>query len=175
MKNFSLYIVTDPHYFENKLGASGPAYERRSRTDQKCIAETGAIIDAGFDKIAADKETNVVVLPGDLVYRAEKASHLGFIEKLRALQNQGKKIYVLTARHDYCNDGNTPCGFVGEEEIPAEGTRRDELRGLYYDFGFKQAISEHLPTLSYVVQLTDGIRLLVLNCDGDSKDFKGLP
>ena len=173
MKNFSLYIVTDPHYFENKLGASGPAYERRSRTDQKCIAETGAIIDAGFQKIAADKETNVVVLPGDLVYRAEKASHLGFIEKLRALQKQGKEIYVLTARHDYCNDGNTPCGFVGEEEIPAEGTRRDELRGLYYDFGFKQAISEHLPTLSYVVQLTDGIRLLVLNCDGDGKDFKG--
>lgn len=173
MKNFSLYIVTDPHYFENKLGASGPAYERRSRTDQKCIAETGAIIDAGFQKIAADKETNVVVLPGDLVYRAEKASHLGFIEKLRALQNRGKEIYVLTARHDYCNDGNTPCGFVGEEEIPAEGTRRDELRGLYYDFGFKQAISEHLPTLSYVVQLTDGIRLLVLNCDGDGKDFKG--
>lgn len=173
MKNFSLYIVTDPHYFENKLGASGPAYERRSRTDQKCIAETGAIIDAGFQKIAADKETNVVVLPGDLVYRAEKASHLGFIEKLRALQSRGKEIYVLTARHDYCNDGNTPCGFVGEEEIPAEGTRRDELRGLYYDFGFKQAISEHLPTLSYVVQLTDGIRLLVLNCDGDGKDFKG--
>ena len=162
MKNFSLYIVTDPHYFENKLGASGPAYERRSRTDQKCIAETGAIIDAGFQKIGADKETNVVVLPGDLVYRAEKASHLGFIEKLRALQSRGKEIYVLTARHDYCNDGNTPCGFVGEEEIPAEGTRRDELRGLYYDFGFKQAISEHLPTLSYVVQLTDALEQIRL-------------
>lgn len=173
MENFSLYIVTDPHYFENKLGASGPAYERRSRTDQKCIAETGAIIDAGFQQIAADKETNVVVFPGDLVYRAEKASHIGFIQKLQRLKAAGKEIYVLTARHDYCNDGNSPCGFVGEKEIPVEGTRRDELRELYYDFGFRQAISEHPKTLSYVAQLTDGIRLLVLNCDGDGKDFKG--
>ncbi len=170
---FRFYIVTDPHYFANSLGASGPAYERRSRTDQKCVAETGAIIDAGFQKLLDDRETQVVLFPGDLVYRAEKQSHLEFIEKLRRLQAAGKRLYVLTARHDYCNDGNHPCGFVGEEEIPAEGTRREELRELYADFGFDAALSEHRETLSYAARLTDGVRVLMLNCDGDSKDFKG--
>lgn len=80
-KPFSFFLVTDPHYFEASLGAEGEAYEERSRTDQKCVAETGAIIDAGFKQIADDKETNVVLIPGDLVYRGEQASHEGFIKK----------------------------------------------------------------------------------------------
>lgn len=171
MKDFSLYVVTDPHYFENALGASGEAYERRSRTDQKCIAETGAIIDAGFRKLAADADTEVILIPGDMVYRAEKASHIGFIQKLNALKAQGKRIYVITARHD-CEEAAR--GFVGDEEIPVESTTRAELRTLYADFGFTEAISEHADSMSYVVQLTEGIRLLALNCDGDLKGFKGL-
>lgn len=171
MENFSFYLVTDPHYFENSLGADGEAYENRSRTDQKCIAETGAIIDAGFKKIADDKETEVILIPGDMVYRSEKESHKGFIKKLSFLKEQGKKIYITTARHDY---GEEARGFIGSEEIPAESTTKEELYDLYYEFGFKQAISEHRETLSYVAQLTDNVRLLALNCDGDKKDFRGI-
>lgn len=171
MENFSFYLVTDPHYFENSLGADGEAYENRSRTDQKCIAETGAIIGAGFKKIADDKETEVILIPGDMVYRSEKESHKGFIKKLSFLKEQGKKIYITTARHDY---GEEARGFIGSEEIPAESTTKEELYDLYYEFGFKQAISEHRETLSYVAQLTDNVRLLALNCDGDKKDFRGI-
>ena len=75
----NIFVVTDTHYFENSLGASGEAYEKRSRTDQKCIAETGAILDAAFEKMAQDKETEIIIIPGDLVYRGETASHEGFI------------------------------------------------------------------------------------------------
>lgn len=171
MKPFSFFLVTDPHYFELSLGGEGEAYEARSRTDQKCVAETGAIIDSGFADIAADSETDTVLIPGDLVYRGEQASHEGFIKKLEKLEQAGKKIYIITARHDYA--GN-PCGFVGNECIPVEGTPRENLRSLYYHYGFEQAISEHKKSMSYTVQLTDSIRLLALNCDGDCKDFKGL-
>lgn len=171
MQDFSFYIVTDTHLFDNRLGASGPAYEARSRTDQKCVAETEAILDAGFAQLAQDKETDTVIIPGDLVYRAEKASHLLFIEKLRKLEACGKKIFVITAAHDY--DDNA-CGFVGNETVPVEGTTFEELRDLYYDFGTKQALSEHRPTHSYVAQLCDGVRLLALNCDGDKHHAKGV-
>ena len=170
-KPFSFFLVTDPHYFEASLGAEGEAYEERSRTDQKCVAETGAIIDAGFKQIADDKETNVVLIPGDLAYRGEQASHEGFIKKLEYLEKNGKTVYLITARHDYAEN---PCGFVGNKCIPVEGTPRENLRGMYHHYGFDQAISEHKKSMSYVVQLTDGIRLLALNCDGDCKSFKGL-
>ena len=38
MRPLQFYLITDLHYFENTLGASGEAYEVRSLTDQKCIA-----------------------------------------------------------------------------------------------------------------------------------------
>ncbi|MGN0521067.1 MAG: metallophosphoesterase family protein [Eubacterium sp.] len=170
-KPFSFFLVTDPHYFELSLGGEGKAYEERSRTDQKCVAETGAIIDAGFKKIADDKETDVILIPGDLVYRGEQASHEGFIKKLEYLEENGKTIYLITARHDYAEN---PCGFIGDKCVPVEGTPRENLRSMYHHYGFDQAISEHEKSMSYVVQLTDKIRLLALNCDGDCKDFKGI-
>ncbi|MGN0560041.1 MAG: metallophosphoesterase, partial [Candidatus Fimenecus sp.] len=100
----NFYLVTDTHYYDTSFKASGPAYEDRSRTDQKCVAETGAIIDAGFQKLAADKETDIILIPGDLVYRGEYQSHVGLRDRLYKLKEQGKKIYLITARHDYCED-----------------------------------------------------------------------
>ena len=172
-KPFSFFLVTDTHYFDSSFKRTGEAYEKRSITDQKCVAETPAIIDAGFEQMAQDKDTNVILIPGDLVYRGEYQSHIGFRERLYKLKEQGKRIYLITARHDYCEDGE-PVEFDGDELIPVKGMPRDELRDFYKDFGFGDAISEHRESMSYVAQLTDGVRLLALNCDGDCKGFKGL-
>lgn len=172
MQNLNFYLVTDTHFFDPSFKRSGAAYEKRSISDQKCVAETPAIIDAGFKQIADDKETNIILIPGDLVYRGEYQSHIGLRNKLYKLKEQGKKIYLITARHDY--DDNDSFEFDGDEMLPVKAMPRDELRDFYKDFGFDGAISEHKESMSYVAQLADGIRLLALNCDGDCKDFKGL-
>lgn len=169
--NFSFYLVTDTHYYDSSFKRTGSAYEKRSRTDQKCVAETPAIVDAGFKKIADDNETNVILIPGDLVYRGEYQSHVGFRDRLYKLKEQGKKIYIITARHDYSGD---PVEFDGDNLIPVKGMPREELMEFYGDFGFNDAVSLHKKSMSYVAQLSDGIRLLALNCDGDCKDFKGI-
>lgn len=173
MNNLSFYLVTDTHYYDSSFKRSGPAYEKRSQTDQKCVAETPAIIDAGFAQLLDDDETNIILIPGDLVYRGEYQSHAGFRDRLYKLKEQGKKIYLITARHDYCEDGE-PVEFDGEGLVPVKGMPRSELRDFYKDFGFADAISEHRETMSYVAQIADGIRLLALNCDGDCKNFKGI-
>ena len=131
-----------------------------------------SVIDAGFKQIANDKETNIILIPGDLVYRGEYQSHIGLRNRLYKLKEQGKKIYLITARHDY--DDNDSFEFDGDKMLPVKAMPRDELRDFYKDFGFDGAISEHKESMSYVAQLADGIRLLALNCDGDCKDFKGL-
>ena len=133
MKPLRFFLVTDLHYFDTSFKASGSAYERRSRTDQKCIAETGAIIDAGFSRLADDKETEIILIPGDLVYRGEYQSHVGLREKLYKLRENGKRIYLITARHDYSEN---PVEFDGENEIPVKGMPREELRDFYREFGF---------------------------------------
>lgn len=172
MQNLNFYLVTDTHFFDPSFKRSGAAYEKRSISDQKCVAETPAIIDAGFKQIADDKETNIILIPGDLVYRGEYQSHIGLRNRLYKLKEQGKKIYLITARHDY--DDNDSFEFDGDKMLPVKAMPRDELRDFYKDFGFDGAISEHKKSMSYVAQLADGIRLLALNCDGDCKDFKGL-
>lgn len=172
MQNLNFYLVTDTHFFDPSFKRSGAAYEKRSMSDQKCVAETPAIIDAGFKQIADDKETNIILIPGDLVYRGEYQSHVGLRNRLYKLKEQGKKIYLITARHDY--DDNDSFEFDGDKMLPVKAMPRDELRDFYKDFGFDGAISEHKESMSYVAQLADGIRLLALNCDGDCKDFKGL-
>lgn len=172
MQNLNFYLVTDTHFFDPSFKRSGAAYEKRSMSDQKCVAETPAIIDAGFKQIGDDKETNIILIPGDLVYRGEYQSHIGLRNRLYKLKEQGKKIYLITARHDY--DDNDSFEFDGDKMLPVKAMPRDELRDFYKDFGFDGAISEHKESMSYVAQLADGIRLLALNCDGDCKDFKGL-
>lgn len=172
MQNLNFYLVTDTHFFDPSFKRSGAAYEKRSISDQKCVAETPAIIDAGFKQIADDKETNIILIPGDLVYRGEYQSHIGLRNRLYKLKEQGKKIYLITARHDY--DDNDSFESDGDKMLPVKAMPRDELRDFYKDFGFDGAISEHKESMSYVAQLADGIRLLALNCDGDCKDFKGL-
>lgn len=172
MQNLNFYLVTDTHFFDPSFKRSGAAYEKRSISDQKCVAETPAIIDAGFKQIADDKETNIILIPGDLVYRGEYQSNVGLRNRLYKLKEQGKKIYLITARHDY--DDNDSFEFDGDKMLPVKAMPRDELRDFYKDFGFDGAISEHKESMSYVAQLADGIRLLALNCDGDCKDFKGL-
>lgn len=171
--SLSFFLVTDTHYYDSSFKRTGKAYEERSKTDQKCVAETPAIIDAGFKQIAEDKNADIILIPGDLVYRGEYQSHVGFRERLYKLKEQGKRIYLITARHDYCEDCE-PVEFDGDKLVPVKGMPREELREFYKDFGFDEAISEHRATMSYVVQLQEGYRLLALNCDGDCKDFKGL-
>lgn len=170
-KPFSFFLVTDTHFFDESFKRTGSAYENRSKTDQKCVAETPAIIDAGFEQLASDTDCDVILIPGDLVYRGEYQSHVGFRNRLYKLKEQGKRIYITTARHDYAGD---PVEFDGDNLVPVKGMEREELREFYKDFGFSQALGEHRQTMSYSVQLAEHVRLLALNCDGDMKNFRGL-
>jgi hypothetical protein len=169
-KPFSFFLITDPHYYENSLGASGAAYDQFNLKEQKCLAETGAIIDSAFETLCADGETKVVIIPGDLVFNGEKESHLGFVKKLEKLKACGKRIYVTTAGHDYSDN---PMAFEGDKRIPVEGTKRAELLELYKEYGYSGYLTFDERTYSYVSQLADGIRLIALNCDGDGLDYHG--
>ena len=163
-KALKFYLVTDTHYYAmDALGVS-------DHSDQKCMNESGAIIDAAFNKIIAQNEIDILLIAGDLTNNGEMASNTEFINKLNRLKAAGKRVYVITATHDYglreLKDGDT----VGEEDGRA---CRSQLRGMYNEFGFNEAIAEYSDGLSYVVQLEPGFRLLALNDDGNGRSFCG--
>lgn len=169
-----LTFIADLHYYSPTLGTSGSAYEMRSGSDQKCLAETGAIIDAAFEKIA-NSDADAVLIAGDVTNDGETASHNELREKLYRLKKK-KSVYLVTATHDWCCDGN-PRRFTGAEvSNNVETMPPEKLSEFYSDFGPKQAVSKyktHLGIYSYVVQLSENVRLLAICDDQNGKGRAG--
>lgn len=170
-KDLKFYQITDLHHYASELGTEGKAFEKICLSDQKCLAETGAIIDAYFDKIIEDTEINIVLITGDVTCNGAKESHFDLISKLQRLKAAGKKIYLTTGTHDYYMENGNGTGkaekCVGDKLLTATRTERDELLEIYHDFGLSEAVSVHKSSHSYSVQLQEGYRLLCLNDDGD--------
>ncbi len=164
MTPFKFYLIADPHYFKNSLGAFGEEYDAFMRYEQKCYAETESINRAVFQWLGEADEADTLLIAGDLTFNGEKESHLAFIELLRDLQKKGKRIFVVTADHD-CKDD--PFAFNENGRYQPEATKYEELYDLYREFGFSDAIAVDREHMSYVAQLADGVRLLALCNDGD--------
>ena len=169
MNPFKFYLVTDTHYFEPSLGCEGKALDDYMKNEMYCLAESSRIVHATFDEIIKDTEIDTVIIPGDLSKDGEKQSHIGFVRELNRLKDAGKKVYVITAGHDY-NDN--PRGYVGENYVPVEPTTFEELYGLYYEFGLSEALAVDKQTHSYVAQVAKDVRMIAFNCDSN-RETKG--
>ncbi|MDR1464837.1 MAG: metallophosphoesterase [Oscillospiraceae bacterium] len=152
------HLITDTHYYAyEKLGFS-------DHMDQVTVNESGAIIDAVIDKLLAETDTDLVLLAGDLCTGGDRANHEGLLPKLRRLKDGGKRVFALTASHDYFRMDHREDGDEGPR---SDMVYREELSALYWDFGRVDAAARYEPDpLSYVAQLASGYRLLCLNTDG---------
>lgn len=164
-----IQVITDTHYYSRKVGTTGKAYEKEESKSQMVIKDSDLVIKAGFDLLCRDNSTDIVLLSGDTTHNGELDSHAEFIEMLRDLKKRGKRVYVITATHDF-RDGGVTDGYDGDEtiKVPAVEDRHD-LWDMYYEFGPNEAISTHKESMSYVVQLAPGYRLFALNDDTNYK------
>ncbi len=165
MKQLKFYVMADPHFFDSALGCSGKEYDEFMRYEQKCFAETESINKSVFEFLKNANEADIVLIAGDLSFNGERKSHEGFIKLLYDLKNNGKKIYVVTADHDFKWKREDTFAFGESGRYSPEHTERNELFDMYRDFGFGDAIAVDREHLSYVAQLSDDVRLMALNCD----------
>lgn len=165
-----IQFITDTHYYSRKGGTEGAAYDKAESKSQKIIKDSDLVLKAGFDILCEDKSTDIVVLAGDTTRDGEIESHKEFIEMLRDLKKRGKRVYVITATHDF-RDGGVADGYDGDEtiQVPAVENRHD-LWDMYYEFGPNEAIATFEKSLCYVVQLAPGYRLFALNDDTNDKE-----
>lgn len=171
---FHFTVLADTHYYDKSLGVTGAAYALRSASDQKCLAETDAIISAAFSEIA-ESETDAVLLAGDLSNDGERVCHEKMREKLYALQKK-KRVFVTTATHDWCCDKN-PRRFDGEAVYgDVETLSSEQLYDFYADFGVRGArdtFKTHIGTASYLTDLSESVVLLSLIDDKNGNDHAG--
>ena len=164
-----IQFITDTHYYSRKNGISGKGYDKAESKSQMVIKDSDIVLKAGFEMLKKDTSTDIVVLSGDTTRNGELTSHEEFIEMLRDLKKSGKRVYVITATHDFRPEGVTE-GYDGDEVIDIPTVKdRQELWDLYYEFGPNEAISYHRESMCYVVQLAPGYRLFALNDDTNFK------
>ncbi len=167
-------IIADPHYYSETLGNSGKAYERREGSDQKMLAKSRGTVLAALEHIKKS-DAKFLLIAGDLSNDGERVSH----EEMREILYDFRKtmpVYVITATHDWCCDGN-PRRYEGDkiyhdvETIPPE-----ELAEFYKDFGPGDAISEfhtHQNKVSYIVRPCNGVSVFCLDDDQDGNGNSG--
>lgn len=167
-------FIADTHHYSKTLGVTGEAYDLRQGSDQKCLAETGEIIDSAFEQIAGS-DTEALFILGDVSNDGEMVSHIELREKLYSLKKK-KPVYIITATHDWCCDQN-PRRFEGDKtyhDVPV--MKSEDLPEFYKDFGPKQAIDSFITkigTICYTVELSDRVRVLCLNDDKNENNHAG--
>lgn len=173
MEHYTLAFIADIHLFSEKLGNTGRAYDLRQGSDQKCLAESAAVTDAVFEKLAKS-EAQAVCIVGDLTNDGEKFSHEEISEKISRL-NSVKKTYPIVSTHDWCSDHN-PRRFEGKEVFnDVEVLSPAQLNELYGKFGENECISSYTTPLGLVskcFQVSDTLRLIAVHDDCDGKNGK---
>ena len=167
-------VIADPHYYSEKLGCSGKAYERREDSDQKMLVKSRGTVLAALEEIKKS-DAEFLLIAGDLSNDGERCSH----DEMREILYEFKKhipVYVITATHDWCCDGN-PRRFDGDnvfhdvDTIPPE-----ELHEFYRDFGLNDSLSEfhtHQDKVSYVVRPCEGVTVFCLDDDQNGEGGSG--
>ena len=179
MKKSAFYLLTDSHLVSERIWEEGEPISNRERGDQIVLKSTPQILDAFIDKILADQETDTVIFTGDNINGGDLASHEDFRLRLERLTAAGKKVYVTTATHDYCGEGDDEnffhaCRYTATGSEPTPCMRKRDLFDFYYDYGPRQAISVHRESGSYCVQLGEGVRMILINDNGNGRSHCGL-
>lgn len=157
-------IVSDIHYMDPSLldsnAAAGTAFQNYLNQDPKLLQYSALV----FKKVMAQltlAKPDILLVPGDITKDGEKIDHqvmAGFFEKLR---RQGIAVYVMPGNHDINNAKAKR--YAGNKEYPVAMTSKKDFENIYANFGYRAAIARDTASLSYVVQLQPGLRLISID------------
>ena len=105
MDKLKITVVSDTHYYSKKNGIEGKAFMLENNRSTNLIKDSEEVLKAFFNQIADDKSSDIVLISGDLTKNGEPESHKEFIELLHELKTKDKRVYVITATHDFQGNG----------------------------------------------------------------------
>lgn len=161
MKKITFYQVTDTHTI-----CPDECKDDSSRQEALCRL---SVLDTVYNQIIADKETETVIISGDVANHGRFKQHQTFVEHTQRLLDAGKKVCLITATHDF---GLTKVFPDGKSEELEDTVNRCRLGEMYKSFGPSTAVAQ-FDSYSYVAKPCDGFRILCMNDDGDGTKFRG--
>lgn len=165
-----LILATDLHYQSTSADDGGEAFQLFvERCDGKVVEYLPELLDAFMDQVIEENPA-ALVLSGDITMNGEKINHEELAEKLKKVQDAGIPVLVIPGNHDINNTNASV--YFGAEKTPADPVTPEEFYNIYHMYGYDQAISRDEASLSYVYQLDEKNRLLMLDtCQYEPKNL----
>ena len=161
-REHSLIVATDLHYLSPSLTDHGEFFGRVMEAGDGKVTELCEEITDAFLREVKAQRPEALILTGDISFNGEKESHLALAEKLTALEEAGVPVFVLPGNHDMYRQCYS---FFGTEGERTETVSAEEFAAIYAAFGFDAAVSRDKDSLSYVAQLDETTRVLMLDAD----------
>ena len=160
--HYSVLAASDLHYLAPSLTDHGSLFWQVMEAGDGKVTEYCAEITSAFLEEAAAIQPDALILTGDLTFNGEEESHRALAEKLAGLEAAGVPVLVLPGNHDLYRKCYS---FFGEHSEQVASILDDEFRQIYADFGFDEAIALDSDSLSYMAQLNDSSRVLMLDAN----------
>lgn len=173
-ESFKFFIISDTHYMSKKSYNNGTAFQEFLKSgDGKLLQYSGELIDALVRDIERDNP-DFVIFNGDLTCNGEKDSHLELAKRFKEIESMGPCVFVVPGNHDIQNPWAQK--YLGDEAVDGALITSDEYVNIYGAFGYNDAVSKDLHSLSYLAMPTEDFWLLMLDTtDYDKNLDKGYP
>lgn len=164
--SFTLIHASDLHYIADELTDHGKSFtDLLNQGDGKLTFYCDELTEAFLSEVI-DQKPDALVISGDLTFNGAVQSHKALAEKLKKVEAAGIDVFVLSGNHDVYN--HNAASFAKDSYTFVPHAESEDFKEIYADFGFDEAIAQDQTSLSYVVQLNENTRLLML--DTNSKD-----
>ena len=177
--NLNFAVVSDIHLFpQEMMGNKGEAWLTDSSYDGKLYNESEAILASALKTIGEQAEENgteYLLIPGDLTKDSEYIGHVKLASILEQFEKDyGIPVIVINGNHDIMKACVT---YENDIKETARSITAAEFREVYKNLGYDLASEEFVSTaddghgqLSYVVDLSDDYRLIVVDSNIYSND-----
>lgn len=159
-QDFEFLIVSDPHYLSDSLHDDKEAFKRFISFSDRLVQYADDLFGVLKEDISSDPP-DFMIITGDLTCNGERESHNEFAGVLKEIEANGTSVYVVPGNHDILNPMARQ--FFENTIWEADYVTWDTFESIYQDFGFKEALTKDKASLSYLVQPTEEVWLLMLD------------
>lgn len=161
MEPVTILQATDLHALAPELTDGGAYFTNLvENADGKFMPRIIEIVD-GLVQKALEIHPKVLILSGDLAFNGETLSHQWLSEQLQPLLEAGIKVLALPGNHDV--NYPTAARFEGGSYSLVESPDGAVFAEIWKDFGYSDALSRDEASLSYVYEVSPGLRLLLVD------------
>lgn len=159
-----LVFATDLHYLAPELTDHGSYFQAMvERSDGKAMEYCEEITNA-FVAQVIEQAPDGLILSGDLTFNGEKRSHEVLAEKLWQIRDAGIPVFVVPGNHDMENP--IAASFQGNSYTLTDSVTPLQFSEIYREFGYGAAAARDEHSLSYTVQLSPTLCLLMVDVNG---------